>query len=496
MSHAARSRRRPLSVPWLAFLAAAAFWCASLALLRAGAPDRLDDSWEYGLVARSLLEGRGFQTPVVHPPLWSLRGAEGTVPVLVHGPLVPILLTPWVAALGPHAIDHVAWVAALFAALAAAGTARLASRIGPPPLAGAAALLVTASPLMIRAVHHDVALPIGAFLLVAALEAAWRERPRALVAGAAIGLGALVRPEFLLAAPLVLALTGPAWWRGALALAAIVAPWGWHGLVHAGAPFFNLSSYLVIGYWRDRPGISVMRDFALTPEAWPAALREAWPTLPEKWREFLPSAAKRVLMTPSGATGWLAPAGLAVSLARAETRRLAAVAAVLAMLPLAIMTVTLYDERYLTPLLPLFAIGAAAGARTIAGRLPAWLRRDRFWVSALVLMLLPSAGPALHDGWREGRLDRERLVEERAALAASSEAARAQGLVFTDTPDFAAWTLGVPAVWMSLREYEALEPWDGTGLSPHHTPDRPRRTDSDVTWFHAAEGRGEAIPAD
>lgn len=485
---------RTSRMPWLVLALAAAFWCLDLLVLRSGTPDRLDDSWEYGLVAASLLEGRGFHTIVVHPPLWSLRDAVGHVPVLVHGPLVPMLLTPVVALFGAAAIDGVAWIAALFAALAAHRTARLALRWAPPAVALAAGLLVTLSPLMIRAVHHDIALPVGAWLLALALDAVWRERPRAVVAGVAMGLGALVRPEFLLAAPVVLAFGRAAWWRGAIAVACVVAPWGWHGFVHAGAPFFNLSSYLTIGYWRDRPGIAVMRDFALPPSAWSAALHEALPALPEKWREFLPSAAKRLLMTPTGATGALAVLGLAFGLMDRGRRLRAAGAAGLALLPLAIMTVTLYDERYLTPLLPIFATGAAFGAHQLARHAPAWARRDRLWLGALLLLVLPSAGPALHDGWSEGRIAAQRLREERVALAARSAAARAQQLVYSDTPDFVAWTLRVPTVWVSEAEYARLPEWDGAGLSPHATLDRPRRTAGDVVWFHAAEGRGAPLP--
>ncbi len=489
----APSRLRSLPIPLLVFAIAALFWCADLLFLRSGVPDRLDDSWEYGLVAKSLLSGAGFQTPVIHPPLWSLRDGMGTVPVLVHGPLVPLILTPLVAGFGAAAIDQVAWVSALFAALAAAATARLALRLSSVPVAIAAAGLVTLSPLMIRAVHHDVALPIGAWLLIVAIDAAWRPSPRAVLAGLAMGLGALVRPEFLLAAPLVLMLSRGHWWRGAIALLGVVAPWGWHGLVHAGTPFFNLSSYLAIGYWRERPGISVMRDFALAPSAWPAALREALPSLPAKWAEFFPSSAKRVLMTPSGATGLLVPIGLGFAFLRRESRDVAAAAAALALLPLAIMTATLYDERYLTPLLPLFAIGAAIGAQGISSWLPSWLRRDRLWMSALALLLSLSAGPALHDGWREGDIDRGRLAREREALHVNESHMRAQGLVFTDTPDFVAWTIAVPAVWIAAAEYARLPQWDGHGLSPHHFPDRPRRTSADATWFHSAEGRGEVL---
>ena len=61
-----RARRPPAaSLPLLVFVLAAAFWSADLAALGGGMPDRLDDSWEYGLVARSLLAGAGFHTPMI-----------------------------------------------------------------------------------------------------------------------------------------------------------------------------------------------------------------------------------------------------------------------------------------------------------------------------------------------------------------------------------------------------------------------------------------------
>src|SRR5512143_3264505 len=111
-------------------------WLA--AVLGAGVPDPLDDVGEYGVTARQLLAGHGFRTTVIHPPLWGLRDAALSVPVLVHGPLLPLLAAPALAALGAGALDHAAWPAALFAFLAAALVFRTGTRhFGPA--AGAAA---------------------------------------------------------------------------------------------------------------------------------------------------------------------------------------------------------------------------------------------------------------------------------------------------------------------------------------------------------------------
>ncbi|MFN8586269.1 MAG: hypothetical protein U0704_00570 [Candidatus Eisenbacteria bacterium] len=470
------------------------FWLVDLFVLRAGAPDPLDDSWEYLSVARALLEGHGFRTPVIHPPLWSLRDAALTVPVLVHGPLLPVLLAPFVALFGESAAHAIPLLAALFATLAAAVTQRLGARTMGSAVGSAGAVLFTLSPLVIRAVHHDIALTFGALALVTAMDRLLRTRPHAIRAGLALGLGLLARPEYLLAAP-VLALFAPrARVRFLAAFAACGLPWWWHGVANAGSPFFNLSSYLLIGYWGERPGIAVMRDFALPPRAWPQALREALPHLPPKWLDFFPHALKCAIQSPSAATGWLAPIGALAATQESRARSLAAGAALLALIPLATMTVTLYDPRYLTPFLACAALFAARGASEMVGFLPRWAHRPRTWVTLLMMLAVPGAGMALHDAWREGALARTRWHAERAGLAVRfAEAHPRPRLVFTDPPDFVAWTTRRAALWMSAEEYAALPLADSTGAAPH---DRPARSPNDVVWFHAAEGRGGVLLVD
>jgi hypothetical protein len=473
----------------LAFLVL--FWIADLAVLRAGVPDPLDDSWEYGAAARSLLAGRGFRTPVIHPPLWTLRDAAGTVPVLVHGPLVPLLLAPLVAATGGRVLDHVAYLAALFALLAALQLYRLGERTHASATGFAAALAFTLSPPLLRAVHHDVALPLGALLLAVALDQLARTRPHGFRAGLALGLGMLVRPEFLFALPLLAFLAGPARRRFVLVALAPLAPWMWHGWVHAGSPLFNLSGYLLVGYWGARQEISVLRDFALPPRLWPQALTHALPSLPAKWLAFFPHAVKAVLLTPSAFSGWLAPLGTLLALQNPAGRALALVATALAMLPLAIMTVTLFDPRYLVPFLPVFALAAARGAAEVVDWLPAWSRRPRAWLGALAVLLAVSAVPALVQARREADSARVRLRAERAQLAALPRALPGgDAIVFSDTPDFVAWTLRRPAVWVTRAEYEALPFAADSVPGP---PDRPARRAGDATWFHAADGRGAPL---
>jgi hypothetical protein len=468
---------------------AAAFWAFDLAVLRAGVPDPLDDTWEYGVVARALVEGRGFRTQVIHPPLWSLRDASLTVPVLVHGPLLPLLLAPRVRLFGPRALDWLPVLAAELAVLAAFLAYRIGARHFGPPAGAAAALLWTLSPLTLRAVHHDIALTAGAALVTLALDLLLRPRRYAILAGMALGLGYLARPELLLAAPVIAALAGRAWWGTALGFAACAAPWWVHNVRAAGSPLFNLSSYLLIGYWDGRPELSVLRDFSLAPAAWPRALAAAMPSLPAKWIDFFPHALKRALLVPTGATGWLAVVGMGVALRARATRRAAVATLLIALIPVAVMTTTVYDYRYLTPFLPLWAIAVALGARALAAALPEAARRPAVWLASLAVLALPATVPAVIQAEREARTLERRLGFEEAAVEPLGAGVAAQhSLLFSDRPDFAAWTADRPVVWVTREEYGALP--DPGAPNPRDLPVRGATT---ATWFHVETlnaGRG------
>jgi hypothetical protein len=459
---------------------ASAFWAFDLAGLRAGVPDPLDDTWEYGVVARSLIAGHGFRTQVIHPPLWSLRDSAGTVPLLIHGPLLPLALAPRIRIFGPLALDWVPVLAAELALLAAFFTYRIAARHFGAPAGAAAALLWIAAPLTLRAVHHDIALCAGAALLMLALDLVLQTRRMSTLAGLALGLGYLARPELLLAAPVVAALCGRAWWRVTIGFVAFATPWWLHNAAATGAPLFNLSSYLAIGYWDGRPGLTVLRDFALPPAEWPRAVAAALPSLPAKWLDFFPHAVKRALLAPTAATGWLALAGLAAALRAPETRRPALALAWLGAIPVAVMTVTLYDSRYLTPFLPLWTIAATLGARTLAAALPAWGQQPRVWLAALAVLALPEVVPAVRAGEREARMLERRLVFERASLATFTlGVATRRELLFSDEPDFAAWTAERPVVWVTREEFERLP-----GPSDPNPRGLPVRGGAIATWFH------------
>jgi len=299
----------------------------------------------------------------------------------------------------------------------------------------------------------------------------------------------------------------------------IAGGWWWHNWRATGFPFFNLSAYLLMGYTDRWPGISVLRDFALAPAEWPQRLLEQAPMLPRKARAFLPHALKRALLAPSTLTGWLTPIGLVVAVARASTRWVAVAAFVCALAPVAVMCFTLYDSRYLVPFLPLWALAAAVAAEWLWGRLPR-VGRTRGWLVVLALLVLPASVPAMREEVRAARRLEARLARERTLLMARAGGASAlprltalgvvgpeapdtasRRLMFSDTPDFVAWTTGRPTLWVTVEEYRRLPapetPSPSAGRSaarpvsptaaPRVAPGAlPARGTAADTWFHGA----------
>ena len=144
-----------------------------------------------------------------------------------------------------------------------------------------------------------------------------------------------------------------------------------------------------------------MRDFALPPRAWPQVLAHELPGLPAKWLVSFPHALKRMLLSPSAFTGWLAPLGTLLALQAPASRPLAFVATALAMLPLGLMTATLFDPRYVVPFLPVFALGAACGAARWRTGCRAG-RAGRARGSALLCWCCPERRPSCVAGRSEG----------------------------------------------------------------------------------------------
>jgi hypothetical protein len=479
--------RRLTASPWLlgVGLFAALYWLVALGLLRTGVPHPLDDCWEDGIVARLLMQGHGFRTHMIFPALWSLRDPQTlTLPVLVHGPLLPLILVLPLALFGPPALDQVAWIAAAFATLTLIPLFRFAARRFGEPAAAAAAVLFTLSPLTLAAVDHYLTVVVGALALALVVDLLARERPRPALAGLTAGLGYLARPEMLVAAPVLAFLAAGARRRAAwiflLGFAVAAAPWWWERWRSAGSPLFNLSSYLLLCFSPSHPGDALVRDFTATPDRFGALFAAALPGLWHKWIHFFPRAVAHALTTPSPGTGALAVVGAAMVLARPATRRLGGALALIALMPVAMITVLASVRLYPVPFLPLYCVAAALGAYGLVERLPGRWRRPRAVLPALVLLLLPSVVAEFRGQIRDARAAAAWMARDRPALAAvASRPENDHRPMFSDTPDFVAWTTGRPTLWLTLDELRRLYA-PGADLPPG-LPRRPHPAD---TWFH------------
>jgi 4-amino-4-deoxy-L-arabinose transferase-like glycosyltransferase len=189
-----------------------------------------DDGSFYQVVAGRIAEGLGYTW------LWP----DGAVTYAAHYPVgYPALIGAGYALFGPEPGVAMA-INALFGVLGAVAAHALAASVaarGGALLAGALAalvpgLLLYTPALMTEAVAADL------LILAAAVAAGPRPRPlfaRALLAGAALGLALLVRPQLLLVAPAFGALIGfrerdrGFRWRGALIVSAVALavclPW-------------------------------------------------------------------------------------------------------------------------------------------------------------------------------------------------------------------------------------------------------------------------------
>jgi hypothetical protein len=526
---------RPLrSSPWFvgALILAIGWWVLDLAVLRAGVPHPLDDTWEDGIVARLLVDGHGFRSHMIYPPLWELRDPQTlTVPVLVHGPLMPLLLALPLEWGGPAMLDRIAWFGAVCAMLALFPLFRLTARFFDEPVAAAACALFTLSPLLIDAVNHYVSTVLGAFLVAWTLDLLVRERPRAIAAGVVAGACSLTRPEMVIAAPVLAFLSG---WGGAraaspskgtagaherkaadandadrravavsrtptldppphagwaaafrflLAFAAVASWWWWERWRATGSPFFNLTSYLLASFSPAHPGDALVRDFTVPPRLFSRVLADALPTLWSKWAYTFPRAIRRALGTPADAFGWLVPAGFAAAWWRRETRRVAVSLALIAVIPLVAVTLIAPVRLYPVPFLPLYAIAATLGARWLVQRLP-WARRPRAWLLFLALIAVPSAAIELKEQAALARsLERWLVFDRRALAGAHATTEERSRLMFSDTPDFVAWTTGRPTVWLTRAELASVF---RPGAEPPPGMQAPQPED---TWYHRADGR-------
>ena len=169
-----------------------------------------------------------------------------------------------------------------------------------------------------------------------------------------------------------------------------------------------------------------------------------------------PRAIKHMLMSPGPGLGLLAALGwLNVWSARA-TRRLGWVALGAALVPFIVCTTTESSERYVAVFLPLWAAGAAWGAMSLGEG----YGRARQLAAVLLLVLLPFTLRAWMTEARQAAALRDWLAHERTGLASRATPAGRARLLFSDTPDFAAWTTQRSTVATTVEGYRATLTWN------------------------------------
>ena len=185
----------------------------------------LDDSWIHLQFARNLAEGRGFS----YNPGVPVSGSTA--------PLWTLTLGAAFAAFGSHPV-----LAKALGIAGTLGTAWLAGRLaliwaGRPEVAVLASVLVVLAGPMVWGALSGMEVALAALLVMAAF--LLHARARVWLAGGALGLAALARPEAVLLLPLFW-LAGPLTGRRALAWALPVAgflvPWVGFNLVTTGTP--------------------------------------------------------------------------------------------------------------------------------------------------------------------------------------------------------------------------------------------------------------------
>ena len=124
---------------------------------------------------------------------------------------------------------------------------------------------------------------------------------------------------------------------------------------------------------------------------------------------------------------------------------------------------------------PLWAAGAVRGADAIALN----AARTRWLRAALLVALLPFWGWALARETRQSAALHRWLADERSALDSRGAWSQPGRLLFSDTPDFAAWTTGRSTIATTREAYRALPG------SPGVVTSLPRAGEPRDEWFHA-----------
>lgn len=444
------------------------------------------DAWDYLQLGRRLASGDGFTSLFTYPPFLpeSVPAGGGEVrsfPLYWRQPGYPVLVAAVLGAAGHGNANALLWVAGLAVAFLPLATYVLARQVLSPGWSLLAALWTLLTPVALGGNAPMVATSWFA-LLVALLFAAAvaARRPAGWVgAGVLLGLAALLRLETWLLLPglLLARRRAPRFLLSGLVMVGVgvllVLPWHLRLWSLTGSPVYNAGSLL----FHDTPpfpGWDASRTLAVRDLSTLAFLKQYPGAVLGK--TFLDAArfGRDLILLPSP---FLAPIfwlGVLRPPAGDRARRLmrgAAAATVVLVLALAPLE---YSARFLAPLVPLLAVGAAhtlsrlpryrpllAGAATVVGLL-------------VTVMHLPAGPPDGSAAEAAQDLNRIMALPQAGALAAGRVA-------LADSPTVYAWIWNRPAVWAPL---------------PGDLPEVRRLLPGSVGVFTRAGGRNDSLDED
>jgi len=227
----------------LAILAITAIYCSFLF----GGYERVGDGNDYAGLARSIVEGKGFQLGHVYP-LGLVFNQEIPQPNNIWAPGYPVYLAFWFMLLGPSDIASItASICAIW--LFVMASYFLGRAIGGLWMARMAASLAGLSQLVLSTAIEGTPEILGAAILTAAILCLFGQRAKwkIVASGLLFGVTVLIRYQVaIVAIPLIWLYFSEdkkvIWLWLAIVLAAI-SPWLIRNFISLGNPFFTLQSY-------------------------------------------------------------------------------------------------------------------------------------------------------------------------------------------------------------------------------------------------------------
>ena len=461
------------------------------------------DLWEYAQEARQIARGQGFTSLYTYPVFLGREGPP--FPVLWRMPLYPSL-GAFLLWLGVRLPDGFLYFGALAHALLVALTYWLAGRLHSARAGAIAAACAVACPFFLDPYNPGLSQVPAAVLGLAVWLALVSSRGRLGAAVAALPAAAvwLLRAESMVFIPAWIWMaampdgSSPRRWRWTRALsflavyAALCLPW--LIVMEGERTGFGLPARLMLLYTPQYPGYSSWR---MVGAALPGALEYVAQHPAYAVLRYARNVAGYLLTLLSG----VGPVALAIAVAGVAARRrlpslgLAAPAMPL-LLAIALQIFSLaavqHAPRFLTPIAPLACVLVGMAATPLLDR---WGGGRR--AAALLLALaLERAGTVAYqrvDAGRRGRpLGRETVS---VLVDRTRNWSRDRGVLLTDVPDWAAWHLDRPTIFLPLRgdveKVTQARPVSGIWLSRDA---RARNlADRDSAWVLAID-RNEPLP--